>query len=150
MNFNKIDNNTECNCLHDSYVDLNSHFARRVRKAPDMKDADFKSHFERGRITESSQCEDICGLHGVSIEIWNDVSSDVLMKKYQATANYSPKHKNNLSIFVIKSSAGRIKHTPRQIDEYNPFHYDLYKEDCFTVDCLELIEMIPLIPQTNA
>ena len=149
MQFTKISNNAECTCLSDSYIDLTNTFARRVRKAPDMKDGDFKNNFEKDRAPETDDCEEICGFHGVSIDIWNDKSSTKLLEKYQTTANISPKYKNNLSIFKLKKEAGVIKYTPNQ-KPYNEFHYDFYKEDSFTIDRLELIEMIPLIPDKNA
>lgn len=149
MHFTKISDNTECSCLIESYLDLSNTFARRVRKAPDIKEGDFKNHYERDQFPDSDKCKDICGFHGVSVEIWNDTSSEILLKKYQTTANYSPKYKNNLSIFKFKENAGLIKYTPDQI-EYNEFHYDFYKEDSFIVDRLELVKMIPLIPVKNA
>ncbi|RNA63518.1 hypothetical protein D1631_17170 [Chryseobacterium nematophagum] len=149
MQFIKISSNTECSCLNDSYADLTNMFVRKVRKAPDMKDADFKNHFERDKTPEKNTCDEICGFHGVSIEIWNDSSSKALLEKYLYTAGISPKHKNNLSVFKLKENAGLVKHTPHQV-EFNEYHYDFYKEDSFTVDRLELIEMIPIIPNQDA
>ena len=149
MLFTKITDNSECSCLTESYVDLSNTFARRVRKAPDMKEGDFKNHYERDQHPISAECEDICGYHGVSVEIWNDASSSILLEKYQATANYSPKYKNNISVFKFKNDAGVVKYTPNQ-EVYNEFHYDFFKEDTFIVDRLELVKMIPLIPIKNA
>lgn len=149
MQFTKITDNTKCTCLSDCSNDVTNLFARKVRKAPDMKDADFRNHFEKNRSPETNNCDEICGFYGVSIEIWNDASSKTLIEKYQITSSISPKHKNNLSIFKLKVDAGLVKHTPDQL-EYNEFHFDFYKEDSFTIDKLELIEMIPLIPNENA
>lgn len=149
MPFTKISDNIECSCLTDSYSDLSNTFARKVRKAPDIKEGDFKNHYERDRFPDSNNCKDICGFHGVSVEIWSDASSKILLEKYLTTANYSPKHKNNLSIFKFKEDAGVIKYTPDQ-EVFNEFHYDFYKEDLFAVDRLELVKMIPLIPNRNA
>ncbi len=148
MTFQKITDNTECDCFDKSYTDMISTFARKVRKAPAIKEPDFRNHIERNKLPENSTCSEICGFHGVSIEIWNEDSSEVLLEKYLYTANISPSHKNNLSIFKLKENAGVIKHTPDQL-EYNEFHYDFYKDDTFTVENLELIEMIPLIPNGN-
>lgn len=149
MTFTNISNNAECACLRDSYADVVNIFARKVRKAPDMKEGDFRSNFEKDRLPETDSCDDICGIHGVSVEIWNEESAVPLLEKYQTTANYSPKYKNNLSIFKLKDGAGVVKYTPNQ-KEYNEFHYDLYKEDFFTIDHLDLVEMIPLIPTKDA
>lgn len=145
MSFTKITDNPKCSCLSESEPDLTNTFARKVRKAPDIKEGDFRNHYERDRVPDPNVCEQVCGFHGVSVEIWNESSSDILLEKYQKTANYSPKHKNNLSIFRFKDDAGVVKYTPDQ-EVYNEHHYDFYKQDSFTVDRLELVKMIPLIP----
>jgi len=144
MPFNKITENTTCDCFLDAKEDIDNLFVRSVRKAPNLKDADFKNHFERNKTPNNeNDCDEVCGFHGVSIEIWNDTSSPVLLKKFNYSASISPKFKKNLSIIKFKANNGLIKHTPNQI-VYNEYHYDFYKEDSFAVCDLELIEMIAL------
>ena len=144
MPFQKITEHTICDCLSGAVEDVTNLYVRSVRKAPDLKDADFRTHFERGKTpTNENDCDELCGFHGVSIEIWNDISSPVLLKKYNYSASISPKFKKNLSIIRFKENNGLVKHTPDQM-EYNEYHYDFYKDDAFTVSDLELIEMIPL------
>ena len=144
MPFNKITENTICDCFHGAVEDVTNLFVRSVRKAPDLKDADFRTHFEREKKPNNdNDCDEVCGFHGVSIEIWNDTSSPVLLKKYNYSASISPKFKKNLSIIKFKTNNGLVKHTPNQIF-YNEYHYDFYKEDSFAVSDLELVDMIPL------
>lgn len=144
MQFTKIKDNHTCDCFTGSDENNTDKFVRKVSKSPSLKERDFKSHIERGKIAENaSNCEEICGLHGLSFEIWNSESSELLMKKYLTTVAISPQSKKNLSVINFKPNSGLIKHTPNQI-EYNEFHYDFYKEDSFTIENLELIEMISL------
>lgn len=143
MDFKKITDTTSCNCLLDTYSNTTDSFVRKVRKSPDLKDPDFRNHIEKGKMLEDASCEEICGYYGVSIEIWNDSSANVLLEKYKYTASISPKSKNNLCVIRFKENTGLVKHTPNQ-QIYNEHHYDFYKDDSFCVADLELIEMIPL------
>lgn len=144
MKFTKITECTPCDCITGASENTIDLFVRKVRKSPDLKDADFRSHFEKEKVPVSeSDCEEVCGMYGISIEIWNKLSAVLLMEKYIYTASISPKSKNNLSIIQFKTNNGLIKHTPNQ-KIYNEHHYDFYKEDEFTVKDLQLIEMISL------
>jgi hypothetical protein len=144
MQFTKIIENNTCDCLSDATENLTDQFVRKVGTSSSIKDRDFKNNFERGKILQDeNDCKERCGFHAVSIEIWNDVSSKLLLEKYFTTLGISPKYRNNLCVMKFKSGSGVLKHTPDQID-YNEFHYDLYKEDSFNVENLELVDMIPL------
>ncbi len=144
MPFNKITENTTCECFINTTEDTTNLFVRSVRKAPDLKDADFRNNFERNKSpNDDNNCNEVCGFHGVSIEIWNESSSPVLLEKYKYSASISPQFKKNLSIIKFRANNGLVKHTPNQI-VYNEYHYDFYKEDSFSVTDLELIEMISL------
>ncbi|MCX3264804.1 hypothetical protein [Pedobacter agri] len=144
MPYDKISKNTHCDCLTDAHEDLTNFFARSVKRAPSLKNSDFKNHIERNKIpSDESKCEEVCGYNGVSIELWNDSSSSLLLEKYKYSAAISPQFKKNLCIIKFKANKGLVKHTPNQI-VYNEYHYDFYKEDSFTVEDVELIDMIPL------
>lgn len=143
MGFNKITDTTSCNCLLGTNSNTTDLFVRKVRKSPDLKDTDFRNHIERGKTPEDAACEQICGYYGVSIEIWNDSSANILLEKYRYTAAISPKAKNNLCVIRFKEGNGVVKHTPDQ-QIYNEHHYDFYKDDSFSVADLDLIEMISL------
>lgn len=143
MGFKKITDGTPCNCLLDADSNIDDLFVRKVRKSADLKNPDFRSHIERGKIPEDLSCERICGYYGVSIEIWNDISAQSLLEKYKYTASISPKSKNNLCVIRFKENNGSVKYTPDQ-QLYNEYHYDFYKDDLFCVADLEIIEMITL------
>ncbi|MDT3401500.1 hypothetical protein [Mucilaginibacter terrae] len=144
MNFNKIANNTNCNCFLDAQENLNDTFVRKVRKSDNLNDADFRNHIERNKTaTNENDCQEVCGLYGVSVEIWNDSSRQRLLDRYLTTLSISPKTKNNLCVIQFRNNNGLVKYTPDQV-EYNEFHYDFFKEDSFTVSELNLVEMIPL------
>lgn len=133
----------DCKCLSDSSEDNVSTFIRRVRKSPGLKDPDFRTHIERGKIpSENISCDELCGLNALSFEIWNEKSKTELLKKYNATAEFSPQSSKNLCVIKFKKDSGLLKYTPHQKSGINAFHYDFYKCDEFSVDKLELIDMI--------
>lgn len=144
MDFSKITENTICDCFSDTTENTSDTFVRKVRVSQTLKDPDFRSHIERNKIPKNeADCAEVCGLNGLSFEIWSDSNSDLLMKKYQITAAISPQSKKNLCVVKFKPNSGLIKHTPNQ-EEYNEFHYDFYKDDSFTVASLELVDMIQI------
>lgn len=146
MVFIKIRALSPCDCLSGSEENLSDTFVRKVRKSETLKDADFRSHIERNKIPENpDDCDAVCGMHGLSFEIWNDISKEILLRKYKITSAISPKHKSNLCIVKFKPGSGVIKPTPEQL-VYNEFHYDFYKNDSFSSEDLELIDMVKLIP----
>lgn len=145
MNFYKISEQTACNCFIDAVENTTDTFVRRVRRSNNLSDSDFKNHIERNKIpVNKDHCDEVCGLYGVSVELWSQESYKPLMDKYLTTAALSPQFKKNLSVIRFMPNDGLIKHTPNQ-EEYNEFHYDFYKEDTFSVNNLNLIEMIPLV-----
>lgn len=144
MNFTKITDNTTCNCFGGAVENTTDTFVRKVRRSAELKDADFKNHIERDKTASNQHdCDEVCGLHGISIEIWNEKSSAPLMEKYITTASFSPKAKKNLCVIKFLPNSGLVKHTPEQ-KEFNEFHYDFYKEDSFLVSNLELVDMIQI------
>ncbi|UOE49655.1 hypothetical protein MTO98_01045 [Mucilaginibacter sp. SMC90] len=146
MNFTKISNNTECDCFTKSNENTTDMFVRKVRRSENLNNADFRNHIERGKIPEDkNNCGEVCGYHGVSIELWNEYSSAQLKERYLQTLSFSPKSKNNLCVIKFQPGCGLVKHTPDQKNGYNEFHYDFYKNDDFSVERLSLVEMVPLI-----
>ena len=82
MSFLKITNFSHCDCLSNCEENLKDIFVRKVRKSETLNEADFRNHFERNKIPENpDNCEEICGMHGVSFEIWTDVSKNILLEK---------------------------------------------------------------------
>ncbi|WP_423148625.1 hypothetical protein [Rubrolithibacter danxiaensis] len=145
MNFKNISDKTVCDCFQDAVQDNINTFVRRVRKSDSLNDSDFRNHIERGKTPQNEDdCEEVCGLYGLSFELWNDESSKLLMEKYLTTATFKPRDKRNLCVVRFLAESGYVKYTPNQT-EYNEYHYDFYKEDSFNITKLELVEMIPLV-----
>jgi len=145
MNFTNIAKHTSCDCLLSAVENTTDTFVRSVRKSNNLSESDFRNHIERHKTAlNPDDCNELCGLHGVSFEIWNDDSAEPLMEKYLATAAISPMFKKNLCVIKFMPNSGVVKHTPNQ-KEYNEFHYDFYKDDSFVINNLELVKMIPLI-----
>lgn len=144
MNFTKITDNTTCDCFQNTIENTSDTFVRKVRRSTELKDADFRNHFERQKTPSNEHdCNEVCGMHGISIEIWNEKSSKLLMEKYLTTASFSPKSKDNLCVVRFLPNSGVFRYTPDQV-KYNEFHYDFYKEDTFLVGNLELLNMIQI------
>ena len=144
MKFTKITDNTNCNCFSGAIENNNDTFVRKVSRSGNLKSPDFKTHIERGKTPENlDDCDMVCGFNGVSIEIWNEISSKPLLDRYLYTATISPQLKKNLCVIKFKSNCGLIKHTPNQM-EFNEYHYDFFKDDDFVVENLDLVEMIEL------
>ena len=144
MKFTKVEEGTICDCFSDASENSTDLFVRKVRVSQSLKDPDFRNHIERKKNPNNEDdCSEVCGLHALSFEIWSELSSDLLMKKYQTTVAISPQSKKNLCIVKFKPNSGLVKYTPNQ-EEYNEFHYDFYKIDDFTVANLELVDMIQI------
>lgn len=144
MAFIKITSKTTCDCLSGAVENIFDTFIRKVKHSSNLSNSDFRNYIERGRIAKNdNDCDEVCNLNGVSFEIWNDESKDLLMKKYKLTLTISPKIKNNLCVIKFLPESGVLKHTPNQ-EEYNEFHYDFHKCDTFSTSDLQLINMIPL------
>lgn len=144
MSFEKIIESTSCDCFSEANENTSDVFVRKVRKSPDLKDADFRNSIERGKLPKDEKdCIEVCGFNGVSFEIWNDKSSEKLMSKYLYTSEIAPKHSKHLCKVKFLPASGKVKHTPDQ-QEFNEFHYDFYKDDSFSVAMLQIVEMIPV------
>src|ERR1700761_9799139 len=99
MNFTKISDKTDCNCLSDATENYVDTFVRSVRRSNNLSESDFRNHIERNKVAiDETDCEENCGLHGVSVEIWNEGSTKILLKKYLTTAAISPQYKKNLCV----------------------------------------------------
>jgi hypothetical protein len=145
MNFENLTNGTNCNCLKNCIENVIDTFVRKTGDSKELKIRDFKTHFERGKeVSDLKNCDEVCGNRGLSIDLWNDNSKGVLLKRYMTTFAISPKLKNHLSIVKLKTNAGKVKQSPLKDEIGGEFHHDLYKSDNFNIDFIELIDNIPL------
>ena len=95
---------------------LETFFARKIYK-PFVREYDFRIKEDRsGSIID---CEKLCGLKGISINICNEKSRDAAIRKYKTTGNFSPKNKDSICIFKFNKSAGLTQHTPSNTDKFH-------------------------------
>jgi hypothetical protein len=140
MTFSQLHENIDCDCVRNSRENTEDSFARKVTKIKKAKEADFKTHHERGKQPADGSCESICSCRGLSIDIWNTETKDKIFDKLNKSYDISPGLKKVLLVVKLKKNAGHVAPTPTAD---NPFHYDLYKADSFKVEShIELIEII--------
>lgn len=136
MKFGKINDDTECDCLANAVQDIENVYARKINK-PNVLDADLRSHWEKGTRSDDG-CLRVCGLKGLSINIWNEESQDSTIAKFLTTFKITPKSKNSIFLFKFKENAGVVIYTPAKDDK---FHYDFYKCDDFIISMIEGLEI---------
>ncbi len=147
MTFQNLESGHQCRCLEGSVADFKNLFVRRVSKASELKDRDFRTKHEKGKEPPTeNNCQKICGNYrSISIDIWNEESKDIRLDHYTLGLLFAPKWKNNLAVIRFGNDTGFVKHTPiNEESTLNPFHYDFYKCDTFELKNVELLEMIPL------
>ena len=138
MKFEKLLQDTECDCLERAIEDTKNLFARKINK-PNPLNKDFYSHWERGK--RAVECKNICGYKGISVNKWSENDKNAIINKFLTTFSISPKHKDGIFVFRIIEGAGLIEHTPNKNDVT---HYDFYKSDDFSLEMLESGIILPL------
>lgn len=132
MTFERLKNEEPCDCLKDTFQDSINLFARVLNKET-VADKDFLSKWDKGNTSED--CEELCGLKGVSIsKIENDGVKEEIITLYSQVFKLSPKYKRGVLLFKFKVDAGVLKFTP---DDTNKYHHDFYKADGFTLSSIE-------------
>jgi hypothetical protein len=146
MTFETITQGTSCKCLKNCIENIVDTFARRTGDSKEIKLRDFRTPFERGKeVSDLNDCDEVCGNHGLSVDLWNDNSKGAILDRYMTTLAIGPKLKNHLSIIKLKAEAGLVKNTPVIGQIGGEYHHDMYKSDSFEINFVELIENIPLI-----
>jgi len=144
MTFENITNDTPCDCLSETFVD-NSTFYARVLSKEALADKDFLSKWDKG--TTSQDCEEACGLKGISIsKIENDTVKEEVINLYSQVFKLSPKYRRGVLLFKINVDAGVVKYTP---DDTNKYHHDFYKADGFALSSIEPSVVEFLRPAAN-
>jgi len=141
MTFEKISKLGSCSCLLDSNEDTSSEFVRKIAGI-ELDGVDFENSFDRGADHTKMSCPQICSNAGISI---NKITSDSLPKileKYKVTFHINPAQCKYYVRFRFLPKAGVVKHTPNKND---PFHYDLYKADGFTINSISIVSTNPII-----
>ena len=67
--FNQLKEGTNCDCLRGSQVDTENLFVRRMGKNKTPKPRDFQAFWGKRTPKNPLDCEEVCGLKGVSIDL---------------------------------------------------------------------------------
>lgn len=149
MNFTNIQNDTppHCNCLENATVTFDKQFARHIYK-PNVRPQDFYSKWEKWKNNNAfpldfdyNNCKQICGNKGVSIHVWENASKETIINEYLNNFKITGKAQNSILIFKLRENAGAVVYTPQSS---NPYHYDFYKADNFSLDSIADLEVISL------
>jgi len=143
MEFRKLHGDTACNCLTKAESNETDLFARKINK-PFAREKDFDSKWEKGNVPfdlNPNDCRTVCGLKGISVNIWNENSQEHVIEKFVTTFRISPRHKDSILVFKFREQSGMVEFTPNRLDE---FHYDFYKSDDFALDRIDKIQIINL------
>lgn len=139
MIFEKINLDTDCKCLAKAVVDTENAYVRKLRKPNTLNEKDFLTHWERGIIPDTKDCDTTCSYKGVSINQFKPDYEEQIIEKYKTTFNINPKKGAYLLKFRLTDRAGKVKYTPKDNDKS---HYNFFKADDFTYDKIQVIEMV--------
>lgn len=140
MTFDKLHQDTDCDCLNNAINNLKDIFARAVN-SDFVKEEHFESYWEQGKRPDSVECDKICSFKGVSVNILNSENNSEVLGVFYKFYTFSPKKKRFICTFKLRERSGMVKATP---SKYNLHHYDFYKCDTFTIKDLLIIEIIDL------
>ncbi len=145
MTFEKIFYGTECDCLKDTKENVVDNFLRAFENIDlNISDDDFKSLYELEIKPRNNNCEEICSNRGVSVSKIDDSNKEFIIKHFVKTFVFAPKIKKNFVVmFSFKKYSGKLKRTGN-CKSRNPYHYEFYKSDEFTLQHIIEKEVIKL------
>ena len=138
MTFKNLHSDTECNCIDNTFEDLENEYIRKLRKDK-LTDADFLSHWERGIGKTETECEKIIKYKGISVNKNSSLVEGLIINKYKTTFSINPKKGAFLLKFKLKKDAGLLAETPSKDDET---HHDFFKSDNFNLDKLTHLKIV--------
>lgn len=140
MKFNQITDGYDCNCLEDTFQDIENTFCLKTNKNH-LRETDFKSKWEKGERPNTYNCREVCSKKGKSISILNGDNMERLGKMFSEMFTISPTYKPFITKVKFSYNNGVVKKSPTKRNEY---HYDFYKCDNFKFTHVEFVESIPL------
>lgn len=144
MTFEKITNDTTCDCLNGIDQDTVSIFARALNKGA-VAEKDFISKWDKTHRAED--CKNICGLKGISIsKIENDTIKEEYVAIYSKIFKMAPNYRKSVLLFNFKEDAGLVQPTPNEKDKN---HHDFYKADDFTLNYINQTGILFLSAPTS-
>ncbi|MDZ7899477.1 MAG: hypothetical protein U5N85_15820 [Arcicella sp.] len=144
MTFDSLHADTDCDCLGEAFEDTEQIFARKISK-PNLRIADFYSHWERNKKPSENICTEICKYKGISVNYWDDLTQQQVIDKYVNGLRLIDLStqivKDCILIFRFKSKMGSLKYSPTKLDSS---HYTFFKSDTFDIQDIEIIDTIEL------
>lgn len=140
LTYKILQEDTICNCIEGASPDGSTLFGLKINK-DHLRDADFKSKWEKGTRPSDRDCRNTCSKKGVSLSIIKDGEKDNVVNIFKSLFPLSPGYKPNFSIVQLSETSGAVKSTPSKL---NVYHHDLYKSDQFNVAHINVIEIISL------
>ncbi len=141
MNFEQLLTGTPCNCIKNAEENTSQVFARKIGSTA-LQPGDFLSHWEKGIFpADVKDCQKTCLHKGLSLNLWGETSRHQVFEKYLKTFRFAPKYKNCILVFRAKENAGVFEPTPTERD---PHHFTFFKSDDFSIDLLDVLEILPL------
>ncbi len=138
MTFEKITNDSECDCLNKSSENTTNEFIRKLGK-PLLEDKDFVSYWERNKRPLIDDCKNICSFKGISMNLYKNEYEEQILNKYKTTMNINPKKGSHYLKFKLLQGAGNVKHTP---EENDTSHHDFFKSDDFKLENITVLEIV--------
>lgn len=144
MTFDSLHAGTDCDCLGEAFENTEKIFARKISK-PNLRIADFSSHWERNKGHSEHLCTEICKYKGISVNYWDVLTQQQVIDKYAKSLRFIDLDnkiiKDSILIFRFKSKMGSLKYSPSKLD---PSHYTFFKSDTFDIQDIEVINTIEL------
>jgi len=150
MTFNNLHQDVpqNCSCIENATIIKENQIYTRFLKYPEIESRYFETHWEKwtkkGKIptfVKQNDCANICLYKNASVDNYTDENRAWIINYYLKQFRVTQKDKNAILVFQLKPKAGLIEHTP---SEKNPFHHSFFKEDEFSIDSIEIIELIEL------
>lgn len=143
MTFEKLNIDSQCQCIDDSFSILISDiFCRRI-ETKKLRLKDLFSYWEEGKFPQNkNNCKDVCKYKAVSLHKFTDDIS--LLNFYKTTISLRPAAKIKTPFYCklkLKDGSGKGKHTPSIND---PDHYSFFKSDIFNLKHTFVIEIKPI------
>lgn len=144
MNFEKLHNGTQCDCVNGLKEYVEDTFCRKL-KSESISEECFHSYWEMGKTVKNlTNCGKVCDNKGVSLHKTGPSGGKTftiedIVRHYQISASFSPQ--NGFTHYCqvrLKPGMGKAKLSPMQGCD---FHYDLYKSDAFEHSQLEILSV---------
>lgn len=143
MTFENLHSDINFLCINDLEENTISVFCKKI-KQNELNISDFKSYWEKGKRPRKNKQNDICNFKGISCnKLANDLSNEsAIVKHYFNLRLFKKKYNGNyLCKFKTKKEAGVFFDNSKLS---NPSHHNFFKSDNFSLEKIEVIEIVKI------